>query len=177
MMHRLFIVLIWTLSVSQIAYLQAQQRNAQGAPAASKDKDKDKDEVQQPSVLAVPKNYRYNAQGRRDPFVNPVPKPPTPTAAKAAPVCTAPGLKGVPVTQMSIAGVVTSKEAPMNVVVIKTRAGKTYFAHLGDMLCDAVVKEIRMDSITFATITAGTETDQKPREIVLKLNPTPGGNK
>ena len=170
-MDRLFIiVLISTLSVSQVAYPQAQQRKAPGASSAPKE------ETQSPSVLAVPKNYRYNAQGRRDPFVNPVPKPPAPAAAAAAPVCTAPGLKGVPVTQMSIAGVVTSKEPPMNVVVIKTRAGKTYFAHLGDMLCDAVVKEIRMDSITFASI-AGTEKDPKPREIVLKLNPTPGGNK
>ena len=175
MTHRAFIlVLVWTLSVSQIAYPQAQQRNAPGASGAPKE------ETQPPSVLSVPKNYRYNAQGRRDPFVNPVPPlPPTEKPRTQNPdlLCTSPGLKGVPVRQMSIAGVVTSKELSMNVVVIKTRAGKTYFAHLGDMLCDAVVKEIRLDSITFAASTPGTDTDRNPREIVLKLNPTPGGDK
>ena len=45
-------------------------------------------------VLSVPKDY-YNARGRRDPFVNPVPKP----VQKAAPVelviVPPPGLRGV----------------------------------------------------------------------------------
>ena len=38
----------------------------------------------------------------------------------------------------------------MNVVIINAPAGKTYFARIGDELFDAVVKEIRLDTVTFA---------------------------
>src|SRR5262249_32199091 len=44
-------------------------------------------------ALFVPKNYRYNAGGRRDPFVNPVPKPKG-TLAAPTPL-RPPGLKGI----------------------------------------------------------------------------------
>ena len=37
------------------------------------------------SPLAVPKDYHYNGQGRRDPFVNPVPRPAPNTTNVAGP--------------------------------------------------------------------------------------------
>ena len=45
-------------------------------------------------MLFAPKDYKYDARGRRDPFVNPVPKPAA-SAGPAAPVVRPPGLKGV----------------------------------------------------------------------------------
>jgi hypothetical protein len=130
--------------------------------------------------LAVPKEYRYNARGRRDPFVNPVPKPPAPRGAAPtqAPQC-AQGLKGVLVAQAAIAGVVTSREPSMNVVIIGAPGGKTYFARVGDALCDALVKTIKLDAVTFVVTGPGPEGNpQTPaREIVRKVRPSPGEEK
>jgi len=124
-----------------------------------------------PPILAVPREYRYESRGRRDPFVNPVPRPVT--AGPVIPSVRPPGLKGVLISEAVVAGVVTSKEPSMNVVVIGAPAGKSYFARIGDELFDGVVKEIRLDTITFAlnSSPAGTEA---PRDIVRKVRPTPG---
>jgi hypothetical protein len=128
--------------------------------------------------LSVPKDYRYNARGRRDPFVNPVPKPAGQRAAPATQLPQCPqGLKGILVAQAAIAGVVTSREPSMNVAIIAAPGGKTYFARVGDALCDAVVKTIKLDAVTF--VVTGTEGNaQTPaREIVRKVRPTPGEEK
>src|SRR5712691_6702067 len=116
---------IFILTLSPLGFSQAQQPQPQKPPE------------EPPPVLSVPKDYRYSARGRRDPFVNPVPKPLQPVAAppRAAPACGA-GLKGVLLAQASIVGVVTSKEPTMNVVVVGGPGNKTYFARVGDTLCD-----------------------------------------
>jgi hypothetical protein len=123
-----------------------------------------------PPVLSVPKDYKYDSRGRRDPFVNPVPKPVS--ATPAAPAVRPPGLKGVLIAEATIAGVVTSREPSMNVVIINAPAGKTYFARIGDELYDGSVKEIRLDTITFA-LNSPPDTSA-PREVVRKVRPAPG---
>ena len=131
-----------------------------------------------PPVLAVPKDYKYDSRGRRDPFVNPVPKPVS-SSKPVIPVVRPPGLKGVLIAEANVAGVVTSREPAMNVVIINAPAGKTYFARIGDELFDATVKEIRMDpvrkeySVAFVLKTPPTN-EQEPREIVRRVNPAPG---
>jgi len=125
-----------------------------------------------PPVLSVPKDYKYDSRGRRDPFVNPVPKPVSAAGTPAAPAIRPPGLKGVLVAEAMIAGVVTSREPSMNVVIINAPAGKTYFARVGDELFDGSVKEIRLDTITFA-LNAPPSTSAA-REIVRKVRPAPG---
>jgi hypothetical protein len=71
-----------------------------------------------------------------------------------------------------IAGVVTSREPSMNVVVINAPAGRSYFARIGDELYDGIVKEIRLDTVTFALNSppSGSGT----REVVRKVRPAPG---
>src|SRR5215475_9065385 len=137
MMRRFFFISILVLVSSWAVFPQAQP---QKPPVVE----------EEPSpVLAVPKDYRYNARGRRDPFVNPVPKPKG-IAAAPAPL-RPPGLKGVAVREALIAGVVTSKVPSMNVVIISAPGAKApYFAHVGDQLYDAVVKSIKLDTVTFA---------------------------
>jgi len=128
-----------------------------------------------PSVYTVPKQYQYLARGRRDPFVNPVPKPKT--AVVAPPTSRPPGLKGVMVSEAQIAGVVTSKEPSMNVVIISAPGAKAaYFARVGDELYDAVVKNIKLDTVTF-TLTASGADPKAPREIVRRVRPNLGENK
>src|SRR5262249_6268626 len=129
------------------------------------------------SPLAVPKEYRYNGRGRRDPFVNPIPKP-APTTPSRAPgpqlQCPqAQGLKGVLVGQAVISGVVTSREPSMNVAIIGAPGGKTYFAHVGDALCDAVVRSIKITQVTFMPIVPPGTDQQGVREIERKVRPTP----
>jgi len=119
-------------------------------------------------VLSVPKDYHYNARGRRDPFVNPIPKP----VQKAAPppppqAVRPPGLKGVLVAEADIIGIVVSREPSMNVITIAAPGGKRYFARVGDSLFDAVVRGIRADSVTFTVTAPGDQN--APKEIVRKM--------
>jgi hypothetical protein len=126
-----------------------------------------------PPVLAVPPGYKYDPRGRRDPFVNPVPKP-APKAPEI-PVVRPAGLKGVLVSEATIIGVVTSKEPQMNVAVILAPGNKTYFAARGDELFDAVIKQIRADEVVFELSAPRRQGDQTPpREVVRKVRTTPG---
>jgi hypothetical protein len=157
-MYRVFVVTMFLIAVwTSPALPQA------GQPAATPPQE-------DPSpVLAVPKDYKYDARGRRDPFVNPVPKPVA--GGTPIPVVRPPGLKGVLMAEASIAGVVTSRVPSMNVVIINAPPGKTYFARVGDALFDASVKEIRLETVTFALNSA---PPTGPRDVVRKVRPAPG---
>jgi hypothetical protein len=162
------VLLIFVLSLagSFTAFSRAQQQQPPAsAPAPA---------VQQPeeplSPLAVPKDYHYNARGRRDPFVNPVPKPVVkPSEAPPAAAVRPPGLKGVLVSEAEVIGIVVSREPTMNVVTIQAPGGKRYFARVGDALYDAEVRGIKEDSVTFAVTAPGVDQRNTGREIVRKL--------
>jgi hypothetical protein len=165
MMRRFFFISILVLVSSLTVFPQAQP---QKPPVV---------EEEPPPVLTVPKEYRYNARGRRDPFVNPVPKPKAAVVAAPPPTVRPPGLKGVLVAEAQIAGVVTSKEPSMNVVVISAPGARTpYFARVGDQLFDAIVKNITLDTITF-TATGASGDARTPRDIVRRVRPKPGEDK
>ena len=166
-MNRVFtLVSIATLALGLAGFLEAQ---AQKPPASTVQAE------EQPPVLSVPKDYHYNARGRRDPFVNPVPKPKITAASASLPPSRPAGLKGVLVDEALVAGVVTSKEPAMNVVIISAPGVKTpYFARVGDQLYDASVKSIKLDTVTFARTASGGSDSKTPREIVRKVRPTPG---
>jgi hypothetical protein len=160
-----FIFIVFVLALSPMGFSQAQPPKPPEEP---------------PSPLSVPKDYHYNGRGRRDPFVNPIPKPAAnaPNAVAGGPrppKCPqAQGLKGVLVGQASIAGVVTSREASMNIAIIGAPGGKTYFARVGDALCDAVVKSIKLDTVTFMPSLPPGIDQKGVREIERKVRPTPG---
>src|SRR6185369_10968262 len=103
-MYRVFVVTIFSIA-AWVAPALSQAANPATPPPPPDDP---------PPVLAVPKDYRYDARGRRDPFVNPVPKPVS--ATPVVPAVRPPGLKGVLMSEATIAGVVTSREPSMNVV-------------------------------------------------------------
>src|SRR2546423_3645350 len=64
------------------------------------------------SVLGAPQGYRYESRGRRDPFVNPIPKPPpVPVVVEVVPE-RPPGLKGALVKEVSLLGVFVAKDDP-----------------------------------------------------------------
>ena len=162
-----FIFIIVVLALSPMGFSQAQPPQPPKPP-------------EEPlSPLSVPKDYHYNGRGRRDPFVNPIPKPaanvPNAAGGPRPPQCPqSQGLKGVLVGQAAIAGVVTSREASMNIAIISAPGGKTYFARVGDSLCDAVVKNIKLDTVTFMPSLPPGSDQKGVREIERKVRPTPG---
>jgi hypothetical protein len=169
MMYRVLILFgILSVAASAPAFSQAQPAAKPSAEAAPPE------EPLPP--LSVPKDYRYNPRGRRDPFVNPVPKPIQKTVVVATPSARPDGPKGVLVAEVQIAGIVTSREPAMNVVTIAAPGGKRYFLRVGDAIYDAVVKSIKSDSVTFALTTPGLDPSV-PRERTLKMHTTPGDQK
>jgi hypothetical protein len=133
------------------------------APAAGK-----QDDATPP--LVVPPGFKYEARGRRDPFVNPVPKP---VAAKAAvAVVRPPGLKGVLAAEIQVSGVVLGKDPTMTRAVLSA-GGNTYLVKKGDVLFDAVVKDIQKDRVTFEMKEPDKDGKLLGREVVRRVNPAP----
>ena len=72
MCKKIFILIaLFILPLSSMAFPQAQPQKPPEEPPQ-------KPPEEPIPVLAVPKDYRYTSHGRRDPFVNPIPKPVTP---------------------------------------------------------------------------------------------------
>ena len=166
-MHRLLIpIYVLTIGLCLLLDAQAQATPQQTKPAV---------EEEPPPVLSVPPEYRYDPRGRRDPFVNPIPKPVP--EEPPVPVIRPPGLKGVLLNEANVIGIVTSKEPTMNVAIIAAPGGRTYFATRRDTLFDALIKEIQVDSVVFTLKPPGQAADAPPRDIVRKVRPTPGENK
>jgi len=125
-----------------------------------------------PPAMAVPQVYRFQTRGRRDPFVNPVPKPAAPVAV--VPIERPKGPKGVLLSEAKILGVVYSKDAPdMTRAMIRSSGGMTYFLRKGDELFDAVVKDIQRDGVVFELSGKDREGKTTTREVVRKLTSTP----
>src|SRR5712671_1688222 len=112
MMYRAFIILgTLTLAVSLSAFAQAPSPQPPAPAAAAPPPE------EPPPPLAVSKDYRYNPRGRRDPFVNPVPKPVQAQRAAVVPPSARPdGPRGVLIAEVTVAGIVSSREPSMNVV-------------------------------------------------------------
>ena len=154
----------------------AAEKDPAAKKASSKGKGKGKGaktpvEDEPAPALAVPEDYRYEARGRRDPFVNPIPKPVAPPPE--IPTVRPDGLPGVLVAEAKINGIVVSKEPGMNKVVIGAPNKKTFFASLGDTLFDAVIKEIRANEVVFTMISPSTKQPVN-RETTVKTGASAG---
>jgi len=158
-------------SVKAAATAQKDPAAAKGKGAKAKTAAKGQVEDDAPPVLSVPEGFRYEPRGRRDPFVNPVPKPPAPPPE--IPVVRPDGLPGVLVSEVKIAGIVTSKEPGMNKVIIAAPGKKTYFASRGETLFDGVIKEIRPDEVVFTMISPSTKQPVN-RETVVRTGASAG---
>ncbi len=128
-----------------------------------------KQEEEAPAMAIRPPNYVFQSRGRRDPFINPVPKP---VRTVEQTIAERPkGLRGVMLSEARIAAIVVSKDAPeLTRALIRTSSGRAYAARTGDALYDAVIKDIRRDGVVFAPTSkeSGTGT---ARDVVLKVSP------
>jgi hypothetical protein len=164
MLRRLIISLstIAILGVALIAQTPAAPPQAQPAKPAE----------EPPPAMSVPQQYRFQTRGRRDPFVNPVPKPVAPVAV--VPIERPKGPKGVLLSEAKLLGVVYAKDAPdMTRAMISSSGGMTYFLRKGDELFDAVVKDIQRDGVVFELSTKERDGKTTTREVVRKLTSTP----
>jgi Tfp pilus assembly protein PilP len=129
----------------------------------------EEDEESQP--LTVPAGYKYQAEGRRDPFVNPVPKAVVsdqPTNEK--PVARPDGLPGVLVSEIKLTGIIKAADVAMTKAILAV-GRKTYFARQGDSLFDGVIKEIRPSEVVFTLVSTST---RKPvdKELIVSTGKT-----
>jgi hypothetical protein len=131
-------------------------------------------------ALSVPEGFKYETLGRRDPFVNPIPKPPP--AAPLIPTVRPGGLPGVLLAEAQIKGIVTSRDPGIRTMAIISAPGTpqriTYYAKKGDVLFDAVVKEIRTTEVVFTMISPTTKQPVN-RETIVKTGSSgaPAGDK
>ena len=83
-----------------------------------------KQEDEPAPAMAVPPNYRFATRGRRDPFVNPVPKP---VAAAAVPAAARPpGLKGVLLSEATLTAVAKAAEVSPDSAAMLAIIGFSY---------------------------------------------------
>lgn len=120
--------------------------------------------------LVVPDGYSYQPRGRRDPFVNPVPKP-TVDQVASGPVIRPDGLPGVLVSEVKLSGIVYSPVQTMKKAMLVV-GRSTYFAKQGDSLFDGVIKEIRPNEVVFAMVSTTTKQPVN-RETVVRTGGSP----
>ena len=134
-------------------------------------------------ALGVPEGYEYKPGGRRDPFVNPVPKPPPGPARADVPHEPArpPGLKGATVEEVTLSGVFVSRSEPSmsRAILLVPGLRAPVIASRGDALFDAVIKEIRPDSVVFAKVSPGGKPGAAAEgsEEIKKLRSSAGDKK
>jgi Tfp pilus assembly protein PilP len=92
-----------------------------------------------PSAPALPPadTFSYDAQGRRDPFVSLLSRG---SDSQAQVARKSDGLGGIAVSELSVRGVLKSREG--FVALVQGSEGKTYVARAGDRLLDGTIKGI-----------------------------------
>ena len=126
-----------------------------------------------PPALSVPAGFEYIPRGRRDPFINPIPKPVAGTTAdEVAPVIRPDGLPGVLVSEVRLTGIIHSSDQSMNKAMLVV-GRSTYFAKKGDSLFDGVIKEIRPNEVVFAMVSASTRKPMN-RDTVVRTGASSG---
>lgn len=111
---------------------------------------------------ATGETYRYDPQGRRDPFrslVGPTPK----LSRKDAP----PGVPGFMIDEVNLQGVVKTKDGM--IALIKGPDNKGYFIRAGDKLYDGEVLRITGDAVVFRQEVNDPTRIERHREVVKEL--------
>ncbi len=108
--------------------------------------------------------YRYDPQGRRDPFqslVGPVPK--------LQPGQRPPGAAGFLIDEMKLQGVVQTKQGPVGMVGGPDNKG--YLLRVGDKVLDGEVIRITPSSVVFRQEVNDPTRIERYREVVKDLSP------
>jgi Tfp pilus assembly protein PilP len=112
----------------------------------------------QQSAPAAP--YRYNADGRRDPFVSLLG---TGGDSKLPAKRTGEGLAAMRVEEVAVRGIVLSRERL--VAMVQGPDNKSYVVHQGDKLADGVVKSVVADGLVLVQQVSDPLSKEKTREV------------
>ena len=157
-----FLFVTLCVSLSAVAAVAA----AQAAPSAAKpgSTPPDVNTPPAPATASAPTEpsglpYSYQADGRRDPFQSL-------TAASTddkAPRPTGAGIAGIRVEELSVRGVMRSRERL--VAMITGPDNRTYVVHPGDKLADGVVKSINPQGLVLVQDVNDPRAKEKTREV------------
>jgi len=124
-------------------------------------------------VLGVPQGYHYDSRGRRDPFINPVPKaPPVAVVTEVKPE-RPPGLKGALMSEVAVLGVLVARDdASMTRAILRVPGMKApVIVMRGESLFDGVIKEIRPDAVIFSRKPGKDSSNpSEERELVKRVS-------
>jgi Tfp pilus assembly protein PilP len=112
----------------------------------------------EPQLAAAP--YTYSPDGRRDPFQSLLG---TGGDSKSAPRPTAAGLAGIRVDELSVRGIMQSRERL--VAMVQGPDNRTYVLHQGDKLADGVVKSITPLELVLVQDVNEPRAKEKTREV------------
>ena len=129
-----------------------------------------KEEEEEIKPLTVPAGFHYKADGRRDPFVNPVLKPASTEPGPQKAIIRPDGLPGVLVSEVRLSGIIRAQDVAMTKAILSV-GRKTYFARQGDNLFDGVIKEIRPNEVVFMMKPNSTKEPVK-KELVVATGKT-----
>ncbi len=108
--------------------------------------------------------YRYDPQGRRDPFQSLV--GPTP---KIQPGQRPPGIPGFLIDEMKLQGIVQTKQGPVG--MISGPDNKGYLIRVGDKVLDGEVIRITPSTVVFRMEVNDPTRIERYREVVKDLTP------
>jgi Tfp pilus assembly protein PilP len=115
--------------------------------------------------------YSYNAEGRRDPFQSLTTNG---SDGKSAPKPTAAGIAGIRVDELSVRGIMQSRERL--VAMVQGADNRTYLIHQGDKVADGVVKSITPQGLVLVQDVSDPHATEKTREVRKHLR-TPEDDK
>lgn len=160
----------WFLPMLGVALLMALPLVAQDSPAADPAAPTEEDfniEEKLEDILQEPlgaDSYRYDSQGRRDPFRSLI-GPRRTAGIDDRP----PGTPGFLVDEIDLAGVVKTKQSL--VAMIAGPDNKGYLLRVGDKVFDGEVVRITQNSIVFRQEVNDPTRIERFREVVKELTP------
>jgi Tfp pilus assembly protein PilP len=138
--------------------LSANQPGASQSSAVNRPSD-NKQAAEAPSTTPPAESYAYQADGRRDPFVNLIGSGSEPkTSLKHSE-----GTSGIPVAEVSVRGVIASKGALL--AMIQSPDKKTYLVHAGDKLLDGTIKSVTPQGLVIVQDVKDPLSLVKQREV------------
>ena len=117
--------------------------------------------------------YNYNSEGRRDPFLS-LTGGGSGSDGKGLPKPTAAGIAGIRVDELSVRGIMQSRERL--VAKVQGPDNRTYLIHQGDKLADGVVKSITPQGLVLVQDVSDPRAKEKTRDV-RKLLRTPEDEK
>jgi Tfp pilus assembly protein PilP len=151
---RLLLIMI-VLAIAPAAASAKPPAQAADAPAAA---------AQAPAAAPVDSQsapYSYNPDGRRDPFQSLIAT--GGDDPKSAPKPPAAGIAGIRVDELSVRGIMQSRERL--VAMVEGPNNRTYVIHQGDKLADGVVKIITPQGLVLVQDVSDPRATDKTREV------------